>query len=84
MSAKQRLKVLKTPHDVIDTLGGTAPLSRELGISYRRVFNWRGYTVIPPCYYPYMITRLRQIGHTAPPELWGVYNPRGFQLDGQP
>jgi hypothetical protein len=83
MPVMKRLKVLKTPPDVIDTLGGTAPLSRELGLSYRRVFNWRGYTVIPPCYYPYMTTRLRRMGYTAPPELWGVYAPKGFRLDGQ-
>lgn len=68
------MRTLKTRADVIDALGGTGPLAKELDATYRAVHNWREYSEhIPSMYYPYMIHRLHRMNLTAPASLWGVF-----------
>jgi hypothetical protein len=78
-----KLRPLRTAKMVIEALGGTAPLARDLGLTYRCVFNWRKFSgTIPSAYYPYMIDRLHKIGLTARHELWGIHIPKGYKMNG--
>ena len=68
------MRTLKTRAEVIDALGGTIEVAKDLDATYRAVHNWRDYSSnIPSAYYPYMIGRLRKMNLTAAPSLWGIF-----------
>jgi len=69
-------KVLTTPGDVIDTLGGTQATAVLFGLPMQAVSNWRKSKTLPSSRYLVMSMELLKRGYSAPPSLWGLIEPR--------
>lgn len=65
-------EVLTTVDEVIDCLGGNKAVADEVGLrTYQAVWEWRNRGIIPARFYQLMIDRLRALGKSADPRLWG-------------
>lgn len=72
-----RIRTLKTAADIVEAL---APTDREFGRRYGLTKQLLNYylqkNVLPPRIYLRCIQDLRKIRCTAPPELWGIDDPK--------
>lgn len=66
-------KILTTPKEVIDELGGYNEVAAMVGLKYTAVFEWgRDGKRIPPKFYKLMIDELAKRRKQAPPSVWGM------------
>jgi hypothetical protein len=69
-------KILTSPSEVIEVLGGVAEAGRVVGMSAQTVNNWRGggerKPRIPAEYHLLIEKELKHMGYRAAPEVFGL------------
>lgn len=69
------MRVLSTPSEVIDALGGTGAVSRLTERVPGAVSNWRSIGRFSSETFLIFQQALREVGCTAPASLWGIKEP---------
>ena len=64
--------LLKTTSEVMDALGGNAPVAKMTGRTYKAAANWRKFVTFPPNTCMAMRDALHAKGYEASPTLWDM------------
>lgn len=67
---------LTTTAEVMEALGGIAPVAELTGRKYGAACNWKGFAKFPADTFVVLQDALRERGLTAPASLWGMVPAR--------
>lgn len=70
------MQQVRSPAEVIEILGGVAPVADLTGRSYDATWNWKTWKHFPPDTYLVLTDALNKRGYEAPASLWRMVEPQ--------